>query len=201
MKFSRGITPPSARIHPLKFVRTPTIDPFAEGIDELRLQEIRSSREAARWHEQIAEESATWLATILDLAEARSWCEITTRGGRTHTATISAVGSDVLLLDLTRAGQLLVSLAAVTSLSARGRGIPARTDRAVDASSMHAALTDLAGMRREVGVVTASGSRFAGQLRSVGIDVLSIQIAPEQTTFLPLSGVEEVSFDGPERRC
>lgn len=147
---------------------------LARLVAEGRTDTAASTRSRQRWLSQQADEEATLVGTLVDLAE-RGLPVIVRTGSEVLTGPLRVVGADHAVLDGV-AGTVLVRLDAVTSVrSGEGRPLP-RGDRVIAATRpVTATLSDLAGERARVVVTTVAGERISGLLRAVGADVVRIE--------------------------
>lgn len=168
------------------------MDAFDELADEARAGEDVRQRAAARWLLRSAAESATFAGTLVDLAERGDHVAVRTRSGRTHRGSISAVGADFVVV-----ADTYVRVAAVVAI--RGGPASAATgDRAVPRDvPLSAVLAERAVDRPVVVVVPdAGGEPVRGELRSAGVDVLTVVLDDGSACHIPLTAVSEVLVVG-----
>lgn len=178
----------------------PVPDPLVELLDEGRAHEQAMGRARARAFDRMAEEGAQLAGTLIDLAERRSPVALRTEGGRTHHGVITTVGADHLRLRADSGSEPLVRLSAVVAVRVRpGEGQPAATgDRApADDQRLLEALGRLVDERQRVTLVVRGGEVLAGRLRSVGQDVVSIDLDGEGGLgcYVPGPAITEVWLD------
>jgi hypothetical protein len=85
-------------------------DELTEMLDESTVDERSSNRSAQRWSRQVDEEEATWVGTLIDLAEQRKSVGLCTTTGQNHRVIIDAVGPDVVVTQRGDASQLYIRL-------------------------------------------------------------------------------------------
>lgn len=161
--------------------------------------EAARERTRQRWLREAAEDEATLVGTLVLLAETRERVALHVAAGRVHRGVLSAVGRDFVVVRDESERPTLVALAALTSVrSASSRSI--RTDVAgaqpapVEAS-LRAVLNGVADERPMVQVgVRGEAPLVLGTLRSVGVDVMSVQLtgAEAAVVVVPLTAVSEV---------
>jgi hypothetical protein len=177
---------------------------FARWTADERAGEAARSRTRERWLRQQAVEAARLAGVALDLAERRAAVIVRTSAGRTHRGRLAAVGSDFWMLATDAGHPCLISVAAVGSLRvAAGAGRPSwdpdlvgDRDDVVD-MTMGDALAIVAADRPRVALgVRGDAEVLTGELRAVGIDVLTLRSAgqPPSTAYVPLSSVTECSI-------
>jgi hypothetical protein len=166
-------------------------------IAEMRSDDAAASRARERWLLTQAEESSTFVGVLLDLGEQRATVVVEGRGGRRHRGTIVAVAHDFCALRTPSGRDILLSYAGVASVRAERR-TSATGDRAVQLeATLDEALATLAEDRPRVLVVTLAGADgLAGELRSVGRDVLTLRLdgEPAAPAYVAISAIAELSL-------
>ena len=142
-------------------------------------EEAARERSQTRMLRQIAEEEATFVGVVLDLAERGSVVVARTASGRAHRGRVLAVGRDFVVVRDGGGPPAFLPVAAVSSLrpqpgvaaadTAGGRSAPLDVGFA-------ALLVGLAVDRPRVQVSARDDEAVAGQLRSVGVDVLTLRL-------------------------
>jgi hypothetical protein len=167
-------------------------------IADTRGDDAAAARARERWLLTQAEESATFVGVLLDLGEQQANVVIEGRGGRRHRGTIVAVAHDFCGLRTPSAREILLSYAGIASVRAERRSSAPTGDRAVELhTTLDEALAALAEGRPRVLVVTLAGSEgLAGELRSVGRDVLTIRLDgdPPAPAYVAISAVAELTL-------
>jgi hypothetical protein len=176
-------------------------DGFLASLDHLVADAV--AEEAARERAQertlrtIAEAAATFVGVALDLAERGTSVIARTAAGRPHRGRILGIGRDFLVLRDARRPPAFLALGAVSSLrtepgaddgeAAGGRASP------IDVS-FAALLAQLSGDRPRVQVVATGDAPVAGELRSVGLDVLTIRLDGDRrlVTHVRIGAVSEL---------
>jgi hypothetical protein len=161
-----------------------------------------SERSQARLLRQVAEEEATFVGVAVDLAERGTGVVVRTSSGRAHRGVLLAVGRDfVVVRDPSGHGApAFVALVAVTTLRPQpgiGGGLDTAGARAAPRDvSLAAVLTALAAERPrvQVGLVAGSAEPVAGELRSAGVDVVTVRLDGDAglLAHVPLAAVAEV---------
>jgi hypothetical protein len=160
------------------------------------VDEAAGARARERWLRRAADEGATFAGVLLDLAERGSPVIVAGRAGRRHRGVIRAVGVDFCGLRGRDRGDVLLSFAGIAAVRPEARSVPAPGDRPVDVDvGLGEALAAVAEERPRVLVVTmADADGLAGELRSVGRDVLVLRLdgPTRPTAYVPLASVAEV---------
>lgn len=161
---------------------------------EQRADAAAASRSRERWLRQAADEEARLAGVLLDLAERADTVVVQGVAARTHRGRVRAVGEDFLALR-TGGADVLVPFDAVVAVRPEGRPIEgADRAQALDLG-LAEALAALAGDRRRVLVISRDGTGLAGELRSVGRDVLTLRLAQAASTvYVPIASVAELSL-------
>ena len=170
------------------------MDAFDELADEARAGEDVRQRAAARWLLRSAAESATFAGTLVDLAERGDHVAVRTRSGRTHRGSITAVGADFVVV-----ADAYVRLAAVVAVRGGPASVAVATgNRAVPRDMpLSAVLAERAVDRPVVVVVPDAGSEpVRGELRSAGVDLLTVVLDDGSACHVPLAAVGEVLVVG-----
>jgi len=167
-------------------------------VAELRSDDAAASRARERWLLVQAEESSTFAGVLLDLGEQQATVVIESRGGRHHRGTIVAVAHDFCGLRTPSGREILLSYAGIGSVRADRRSSAPTGDRAASLdATFDEALATLAEERPRVLVVTLAGSEgLAGELRSVGRDVLTLRLDgdPPTPAYVAIAAVAEVTL-------
>jgi hypothetical protein len=162
----------------------------------LAADEAVAARARESWLRRAAEEEATFAGVLLDLAERGGPVVVVGRGGRRHRGVVVAVGHDFCGLRTAEGTDVLLSFAGLASVRPEPRATPAAGDRpvAVDVE-LAEALAAVAEDRPRVLVVTlADPDGLAGELRSVGRDVLTLRLdgADRTPAYVPVASVAEL---------
>ncbi|MEA3020103.1 MAG: hypothetical protein QOI47_1627 [Actinomycetota bacterium] len=173
-------------------------DPWERLLDDARADTQSQQRVRERWLRRQAQESATLLGTLVDLAEAGSGASIGIGGGRRHDGVPIGIGSDFVVID-ERSERVAIRLGAVTLVRPRpGSGAsPASGDRAAALDlSLVELLARLSGAQPEVAVALGTGEIVAGSLLAVGVDVLTLRVAPgaDGIAYCSAAAVSSVRF-------
>jgi Protein of unknown function (DUF2642) len=174
-------------------------DGFVEFLDEARAEEAARSRARERWLRQQTAEEARFAGTLVDLLERGAPLSVRTTMGRVHHGTLVAVGRNFCLLRTASEAETYVALDAIVWVrpSAAARAPAATGDRcgvSLDLT-LNELCNHLAADRPRVRVtVHRDAEPIAGQLRAVGVDVLTLRLDGEAcgTCFVPTTAVAEV---------
>lgn len=173
-------------------------DELTEMLDESNVDERSANRSSQRWSRQVDEEEATWVGTLIDLAEQRKSVGLCTTTGQNHRVVIDAVGPDVVVTQRGDTAQLYIRLDAIEALTGAGR--PSATGVGTgDGATFHELLFGLCADRPNVSVTTRSGRVVHGTLIAVGSDVLTLRSLDSATnehrpvsTMIPVLAAAEV---------
>ena len=161
---------------------------------DARVDAAVASRARASWLRQQLEDEATLAGVLLDLAERGRPVSIHSRGDRRLRGTVRAVAEDFCALRTSDSADLLVVYTAILAVRPTGDaavvsgGRPAALDM-----TMVDALAALLPDRPRVLVGHPDGSGTAGELRSVGRDVLVLRPDGEaRAIYVPLTAVATV---------
>jgi len=172
---------------------------WEELLDDARADDVAAGRSRARWLARQAEESATFVGVLLDLAEHGYGLVLTCAGGRRVDGVVRALGVDVVVLD-DRAGDVVVVPVAaiavvrpapdVETVAAAGRRTPTLDVRHEEL------LGRLVDDRPDVSIALVTGDAVAGTLVAVGADVLTVRVADGGAglAYVALSSVASTRF-------
>ena len=163
---------------------------------DARVDEAARRRSRERWLLQSAEEGGTLAGVLADLAERGVAVALRTSAGRRHGGRVRAIGADFVALDTVASGEVVVALAAISSVRTRPGHAPAG-DRPVHSDLRLAeVLAGLAAERERALVVGIDGDAAAGTVRAVGQDVVVVRVDGDglsvATAYVPLAAVGEV---------
>lgn len=166
------------------------VDELLRLLDEARADERSDSRQRERRLRQVAEEAATLAGTLLDLAEHGTPVTVRTASGRSHHGSVRLVASDFCVV-----GEVWVALRAITTV----RPDPGQQNEAAagDRPSLDLllseALSRIAPERPRIALVARNGDVVAGELRSVGADVVTLRLDGDQgACYVSTSAIGEV---------
>jgi hypothetical protein len=158
------------------------------------VDEAAAARLRTYWLRVQAEEEASVLGTLVDLAERGRPVVVDVAGHRLGGVVIG-VGADFVAMRTDRRQQALVPLAAIDVIRAEPGGVDVRGDRTplLDVA-LDAVLGPVAAERPTVVVRTTGGAIVRGELRSAGTDVLRLRADgdPPVPTWIPLAAVAVV---------
>lgn len=161
---------------------------------DTRTREAVAARTRERWLRQQAQEEATWLGVLVDLAERGS--DVTVGlDGRSASGRLVGVGADLCVL-AHAGGTTLIALAHVRSVRAGDTSPAAGSDRRPALQvSLPEALAALAAERDPVAVTLGGGGELRGVLVAVGADVVTLRSRsrPWTHTYVPLAAVATCS--------
>jgi hypothetical protein len=162
-----------------------------------RADEAASGRAREAWLRRQAEDAASLVGVLVDLAERRADVVIHLAAAGEHTVrgTIDAVGTDFVAVMQPAGPTSLIAIGAVGGVRSLGSlaAVEATGDRLAPLrTGLVDALALLAGDRAAVRLVLVpSGQSVAGQLRSVGTDVVTVRLdtVPPSTIVVALGAV------------
>lgn len=174
--------------------RSPIDVALAALIGDQRTAEAAQVRSRMHWLAQQGAEEASVRGVLVDLAETGSTAVIAVRGRGPCPGRVRLVGADFAVIDAAP-GDVVVPLAAIDSIrSVPGRRTPVGRIEPAMGLALHPLLAELAIERPVVTVTTANGDRIAGELRSVGRDLLRLADPDTraEAVIVPLGSVCEV---------
>lgn len=145
--------------------------------DRAETEWAAESRAARSWQRRVDEESATWLGTLLDLAEAGDPVLIDTDRGTTLNGSIEAVGRDVIVLRSAPRERVICLADTITAIRSLHRTATAQGSRLTADVDLSMLLRAAAEDRQDVVVQPrgAASSPIAGTLMSCGDDVCTLR--------------------------
>lgn len=166
-----------------------------------RADEAARSRMRERWLRRQAEDDARFAGLLLDLSEAGAGVAVRTTGGRSLHGRIVAVARDFCVLRHAGMATFLAFAGVATVRPEPGvRAGDAASGRAAPVSAgLGEVLAGLAGDRPRVRIVVdGGGDAVAGELRSVGADVVTLRLDGDGNSalYLPLASVRELTLLG-----
>ena len=167
-------------------------------VADARSSDAAAARARERWLRLQADESATFAGVLIDLAERGTPVVIHGRGGRRHRGTIAAVAADFCALRTSGGRDVLLAYAGIGSVRPDSRSPGPSGDRVVQADlGMAEMLSVLAAERPRVLIVTtADAEGIAGELRSVGRDMVTVRLDgdPRAAAYVGITAIAEVSL-------
>lgn len=151
------------------------IDPLLELLDEARAAERRTARGRVRSLRRQIEEDARLAGTLVDLVERGVHLTVRTVSGRTHHGRAVGVGGDFVALARSDGVSTLVRLDAVTTVCPQpGEQQPAAAG--YRGAPDDVVLLDVLAVchRLRVSLVLEGGEVVTGEIRAVGLDVVSV---------------------------
>jgi hypothetical protein len=165
-------------------------DARAEGSADARARE--------RWLHAAAEADATFSGVLLDLAERRAPVAVSTSAGRRHHGSVEVIGADFAALRTAGGAEVLLVLAAITSVRTAPLVGATVGERVVTTElRLMEVLAELTTERTRVLLVSADGrDAVAGELSAVGYDVVRLRTDadPPATAYLPAGSIAEVAL-------
>jgi hypothetical protein len=167
-------------------------------IEEVRVDDAADARARERWLRTAAEADATLPGVLLDLGERDANVAIATTGGRRVLGTIEVVGADFIAVRADAGHEVLLAIAAVASVRTAPSLDPAVGDRVITTDlRLGDLLSELAADRERVRLVVRDGGDVvAGELRSVGRDVVTLRSVSDSggAAYVPIAAVVEVGL-------
>lgn len=163
------------------------------------VDEAARARTRKRWLRVQAEESASFIGTLLDLAE-RAEPVVLDAGGHQVRGPLVGIGGDFLAVRTElgeRTADVLVRMAAIDVVRTEPGGAEVRGDRpALLDVQLGAVLGPIAADRPQVVVRTRRGALVRGELRAAGTDVLRLRVEgdPPSPAWVPLDAVATLTI-------
>lgn len=149
------------------------------------VDEAARSRTRARWLQVQSEESASFVGTLLDLAE-RADPVVVDAGGQQVRGPLVGIGGDFVVVRAPmgdRAADVLVRVDAIDVVRAAPGAVEVRGDRATLLDvQLGAVLGPMAADRPTVVVRTVQGVSVRGELRTAGTDVVRLLVDGDPPT-------------------
>jgi hypothetical protein len=165
---------------------------------EARADEAVASRAREAFLRRTAGEDATFAGVVLDLAERGAPVVVAVGPGRRHRGTVAAVGADFCALRSADGRLVFVAFRGIASVRPEGRAPTATGDRPVQlpAGLAEALAVAVEDRPRVLVSLSAEEQGLAGVLRSVGRDVLVLQLdgADRPTAYVPLANVAAIAI-------
>ena len=163
---------------------------------EAQVSEAAAARARQRWLEQQAAESTTFAGVLADLAERERPVLVHTAAGRRHRGSIGAIGIDFVSLTTDLGTHVFVATTAITSVRSQPRERAAHSGRAVSLGLRFVdAIAAMAEDRPRVAVATTDETTLNGDLRSVGIDVVTLRVDGDTkaNVYIPLASISDIA--------
>jgi hypothetical protein len=173
---------------------------FERWLADPRVDEAARSRARRHWLRSAAEEDASFAGVLLDLAERDAIVAVTMASGRHHHGELVVVGDDFIALRNGPEHHVVLRRPMVAAVRSVSELVAPVGDREVR-SELHLVdvLIALAADRSDASLQLVSGDAVAGEVRSVGVDVVVLRSGgpPPTTVYASLDAVVEVALDGP----
>ncbi len=167
-------------------------------LSDARTEGSAAARSRERWLHRAAQEGATVVGILLDLAERGAPVAISVAGGRRHHGTVQALGRDFVALRAPSGSEVLLVVSAMVVVRPAPQVDVALGERVLTTDLRLAdVLSELAGERARLLVVSGDGSdAVAGEAQAVGRDVMVLQgDGPFRgVAYVPLAAITEVTL-------
>jgi len=175
-------------------------EPLIRLVDEGRLGQSSESRGRERLLQHLAEEGASLVGTLLDLAERESVVTVRTSAGRAHHGVVAVVAGDFFVIRSDTGQRTYLRTEVVTTVRPhrRERHQPASGDRTPPLDLfLGEALARAASGRPRVVVVTLGSDVVAGDLLATGTDVVTVRLDGDARSlcYVAVNGIAEVTFE------
>ncbi len=162
---------------------------------EARVDEAARARSRESWLRRQAEEESTLTGVLADLRDAGVAVSVHTCTGGRYSGAVRALGADFVALAAATRQDVVVALAALSSVRTRP-GVPVVTGDRVVATTLHLVdvVAHLASEREQVRIVTVGDESLTGVVRSVGGDVAVVRGVgdPPSVSYVPLAAIAEL---------
>jgi hypothetical protein len=166
-------------------------------VAELSADEAAAARSRAHWLGRQAAAEGTFAGVLRDLAERGRPVLVHLHNGRLHRGVLVVVGADFAVVRSAAGPEVIVTLAAVTSVRTLPGEPPTTGDRFVPTTTTFAEMVGTLGDERARVHIVGLDARQAvgGDLRAVGRDVLTVRLGGEGgTAYVALDSVAEISL-------
>ncbi|MGI8683855.1 MAG: hypothetical protein ACR2MO_01925 [Acidimicrobiales bacterium] len=171
---------------------------------DARAREAADARVRERWLRAQAAEESTLAGVLLALAERRATVAIATVAGRRHRGVVTGVGEDFVAIRGPAGAVTLMALSRLADVRVADRGTRPGSHAGATTTGdrpglalgvrLGEVLAQAAGGRPRILVQTGTAS-VVGDLRAVGLDVLTVQTDGDAgPVYVPLASLSEVSF-------
>jgi hypothetical protein len=171
---------------------------------DARVDEAVQRRVRERWLAQQAQEEATFLGVLADLAERGVPVSLHLRGSRVQRGRVRVIGSDFVALAtgeglVAKDGDVMIALDQIAAVRTRPGEQFAVGDRAMACRLTLAEVVIGLAAERELVVLALVGSEevLRGRLWSVGQDVVVVRVDDESSpaaAYVPLAAIAQVSL-------
>jgi hypothetical protein len=164
-------------------------------IAEGAVDEAARARARRGWLREQAAASTTFVAVLADLADRGRPVLVHSSTGTRHRGRIAALGADFVALATDHGALVLLSHHAITTVRSEPGDPPMRSMRAPELGlTLAQVLSDLGEDRPRVAIATNGSTQLAGELVSVGLDVVTVRLDGDAraTVYVPLGAVCEV---------
>lgn len=168
------------------------MDPFLRLLDDARADERSAARIRERLLRQAAQEGASLVGTLLDLAESGAPVTVRTIVGRTFSGPLELVAADFVAVG----ADAWVATAAVATVRPGSGAGAAAGDRVAADLTLLDALALVAPDRPRAAFVVGGGDTVAGELLAVGTDVVSVRLDGGGVTYVSASAIRAVLRSG-----
>ena len=167
------------------------------------MEDAVRARARERSLRQQATEEATLGGALVDLAEEKAEIMVRMRSGRVAQGRVVVVGTDFVVLRSSAGGDTVLALGAVSGIRRRPGERPPDTTgrrRPPRPATLAAYIASVAPERPRVALTLAGEpGTLAGELRSAGLDVLTVLLDgnPPVTAYLAVDSLESLSVSPP----
>lgn len=157
-------------------------DALARWASEAAVDEAARARARDRWLRIQAEEEASFVGTLVDLAERARPVVLDIADQRVR-GVVAGVGGDFVAVHTDRGQRVLVRTEAIDAVRAEPGGVAVVGDRSPTLDvTLDAVLGPVAADRPDVLIRTRSGTAVRGELRRAGSDVVQLRVAGDPPT-------------------
>lgn len=139
-----------------------------------RVDEAARARARQHWLARMAEEEATLVGVLLDLAERARPILVGTVAGHKSRGLISVVGADFCILTEPGLGDVIVPLSKISMIRPAPGDQPGTGNREMTLELVFGGVLVELSAERPLVQIRAGDERLRGELRSAGVDVVSL---------------------------
>jgi hypothetical protein len=160
---------------------------------DARVREAADARARERWLRSAAAHDATFVGVLVDLAEAGTTAVVRTTTSRRHRGVVRAVTEECAVLRTDALGDVVLALTGIAEVRPEHGARSDGTRRAPLDLTLAEVLDRLAPDRPRVGMTLAGGEALAGELRTVGRDVVTLLLdgQPRSTAYVRVGAIVE----------
>ena len=172
------------------------MDGLDDWLADAQAREAADERIRERWLRQQAADEAAFAGLLADLAEGGETCVLTTAGARLHRGRVVAVGADFVAVRADGGRTTVVALHSVAVVRPEGERpiVPSAAPDQPPGLTLAGLLARAVADRPRVQVQLRDGDALVGELRSMGVDVVTLAPDTGGPAYVRLASISEISL-------